>query len=65
MQELCWQKGHNWNDLNYKKKRGCTIIKVEKQLDDGLGNMFKRGKWESVETPMIFDYEYFKNFVNV
>ena len=63
MQEMCWQKGHNWNDLNYKKKRGCTIIKVEKQLYDGSGNMFKRGKWESIETPMIFNYEYFKNLI--
>ena len=24
-----------------------------------------RNRWESVETPMTFDYEYFKNFVNV
>lgn len=124
MQELCWQKGHNWNDLNYKKKRGCTIVKnlyVNDMLVmptpnnyDSYSHMkenpdyddlwyqpniesdyFKnqkgrllqwvqkgradidwddwaevpitkiRNRWESVETPMIFDYEYFKNFVNV
>ena len=62
MQELCWQKGHNWNDLNYKKKRGCTIIKVQKEVTDGHV-FWSRGKWESVETPMIFNYEYFKNLI--
>ena len=62
MQELCWQKGHNWNDLNYKKKRGCTIIKVQKEVSDGHVS-WSRGKWESVETPMIFNHEYFKNLI--
>ena len=62
MQEMCWQKGHNWNDLNYKKKRGCTIIKVQKEVSDGHVS-WSRGKWESVETPMIFNYEYFKNLI--
>ena len=62
MQELCWQKGHNWNDLDYRKKRGCTIIKVQKEVSDGHVS-WSRGKWESVETPMIFDYEYFKNLI--
>lgn len=27
MQELCWQKGHNWNDLHWSKKRGNFIVK--------------------------------------
>ena len=62
MQEMCWQKGHNWNDLDYRKKRGCTIIKVQKEVTDGHV-FWSRGKWESVETPMIFDYEYFKNLI--
>ena len=62
MQELCWQKGHNWNDLDYRKKRGCTIIKVQKEVSDGHVS-WSRGKWESIETPMIFNYEYFKNLI--
>lgn len=62
MQELCWQKGHNWNDLNYKKKRGCTILKVDKEIDTPNGKV-TRGKWESVETPFNFDVEYFKNLI--
>ena len=27
MQEMCFQKGQNWNDLHWSKKRGTTIIK--------------------------------------
>ena len=27
MQELCWQKGHNWNDLHWSKKRGSFVVK--------------------------------------
>lgn len=26
MQEMCWEKGQNWNDLNYSKKRGSFIV---------------------------------------
>lgn len=122
MQELCWQKGHNWNDLIYKKKRGCTIVKnlyvndilvmptpnnydsyshMKENPDyddlwyqpDIESDYFKnqkgrllqwvqkgradidwddwaevpitkiRNRWESVETPMIFDYKYFKNLI--
>lgn len=28
MQEMCWQKGQNWNDLHFSKKRGSLITKV-------------------------------------
>ena len=27
LQELCFQKGHNWNDLDFSKKRGSLILK--------------------------------------
>lgn len=26
-QDMCFQKGHNWNDLHYTKKRGSWIVK--------------------------------------
>lgn len=54
MQEMCFQKGFNWNDLDYRKKRGCTIIK-ELNLETG------RSSWTSVETPLSFYEQYFKN----
>ncbi len=46
MQEMCFQKGHNWNDLDYSKKRGSTIIKVD-------------GKCQHTETPLVFVEDYF------
>lgn len=39
MQELCFQKGHNWNDLHWNKKRGTLIIK-NTYADDKLVNKF-------------------------
>lgn len=27
MQEMCFKKGHNWNDLHWSKKRGSFIVK--------------------------------------
>ena len=29
MQEMCFQKGHNWNDLHFSKKRGSLIVKQQ------------------------------------
>jgi tRNA(His) 5'-end guanylyltransferase len=51
MQEMCFQKGYNWNDLEYYKKRGSTII--------------KNNEWINIETPLIFTHEYFEQFVNI
>lgn len=60
MQELIFQKGFNWNDLNYKKKRGCTIIKQQEQFLNKNGESYNRGKWKSVETPFTFSSLYFE-----
>ncbi|MDC7248501.1 MAG: tRNA(His) guanylyltransferase Thg1 family protein [Sphaerochaetaceae bacterium] len=38
MQEMCFQKGQNWNDLHFSKKRGSFVIKntyVDGNLYDG------------------------------
>lgn len=50
LQEMIFQKGQNWNDLHWSKKRGSFVMKNE--------------QWEIVETPMIFNYEYFQQFIN-
>lgn len=50
LQEMIFQKGQNWNDLHWSKKRGSFIMKNE--------------QWEIVETPMVFNYTYFQQFVN-
>lgn len=44
MQEMCFQKGYNWNDLEYYKKRGSFVIKqnyingINKNSKDDRGN---------------------------
>lgn len=48
MQEMCFQKGVNWNDLPIKQKRGRLIVKCESEV-----NGVKRNKWVSIE-PEIF-----------
>ena len=52
MQEMIFQKGQNWNDLDYRKKRGCTIKKVLELFTREDGTKFVRGKWKSIETPI-------------
>lgn len=46
MQEMCWQKGHNWNDLHCSKKRGTFILKYG-PYDDSNRTFWKA----SDETP--------------
>lgn len=56
LQDLCWQKGQNWNDLAAEKKRGTFIVKQEYTLE--VKTLFGtqstlRTKWESIETPQF------------
>jgi len=46
MQELCFQKGVNWNDFEPKKKRGRLIVKEYYQKGEAI-----RSRWVSVEPP--------------
>jgi tRNA(His) guanylyltransferase len=46
MQEMSFQKGHNWNDLHFSKKRGSFIVKT-------TDSQTLRAKWEVVETPIF------------
>lgn len=48
MQEMCFQKGINWNDYPAKLKRGRLIIKTEFQKEGAT-----RTKWVSVEPPIF------------
>lgn len=62
MQEMCFQMGHNWNDLDYSKKRGTFIIK-HGEFVDANGVMTLRSKWGPTETPMTFTEEHFKQWL--
>lgn len=48
MQELCFQKGVNWNDFPVKLKRGRLILKKKYEKDGAL-----RTKWGSTEPPVF------------
>lgn len=48
LQEMCFQKGVNWNNLPVKQKRGRLIVKTSYELNGGI-----RTKWESIEPPIF------------
>ena len=64
MQEMCFQKGYNWNDLHFSKKRGSFIIKntyvdgILRKLPCEIENdSVIRSKWEVVEIKNLFPIE--------
>ena len=72
MQEMIFQKGFNWNDLDSGKKRGRFIVKNiyinDKLVDDMLSfnkqkNDIIRNKWEVVETPLTFNHKHFEQWL--
>jgi tRNA(His) 5'-end guanylyltransferase len=48
MQEMCFQKGVNWNDYPVKLKRGRLIIKEEYEKNGAF-----RTRWISTESPIF------------
>lgn len=71
MQELIFQKGINWNDYDFRKKRGAVIGKVEKVLTKSSNyydpntsyvpseHTFTRNVWEVIETPTFTQDRFF------
>jgi len=62
MQEMCFQKGYNWNDLHFSKKRGSFVLKtttfrgviMDLASDEPFKETgYKRNIWEVVETPIF------------
>lgn len=57
MQEMCFQKGVNWNDFDPKLKRGRLIMKTEVQLDapfiaaNCCQHTYTRNVWTSIAAP--------------
>jgi tRNA(His) 5'-end guanylyltransferase len=59
MQEMIFQKGINWNDYDFREKRGAVIGKVEVQIEGGA----IRNRWEVIDTPIFTqDREFFTKF---
>lgn len=60
MQELIFQKGINWNDYDFRKKRGAVIGKVQKVVGD---RETIRNVWEVVDTPIFTqDRDFFNKY---
>lgn len=57
LQEMIFQKGTNWDDFDYGKKRGRFIVKQEYDKEG-----VTRSKWDLIETPMQFSAEDFKQW---
>jgi tRNA(His) guanylyltransferase len=54
LQEMCFQKGKNWNDVSVRNKRGGFVTKVKSTISstvDGQITSLTRNRWESVECP--------------
>lgn len=71
-QEMCFQKGHNWNNLHFSKKRGSFIVKnnyINGKLVDDIypfalnKSDVARTKWEVVETPLTFTNANFEQWI--
>lgn len=54
LQEMCWQKGHNWNDLPVHLKRGRCVVRVPRMVESGEGETVMRHSWMVDDTPPIF-----------
>lgn len=47
-QEMCFQKGVNWNDFNVILKRGRLIVKEEYKKEDAI-----RSRWTTINPPIF------------
>lgn len=63
-QELCWQKGQNWNDLHYSKKRGSFIIKENYEVENENG-ITLRSRWSIDETPEFSTTDIIENLIKL
>jgi tRNA(His) 5'-end guanylyltransferase len=77
MQEMIFQKGINWNDYDFRKKRGAVIGKVEKLFKKRSNyydpntsyipseHTFTRNVWEVIEAPIFTQDRWFiKGLIN-
>jgi tRNA(His) 5'-end guanylyltransferase len=61
-QELCFQKGKNWNDVSVRNKRGGFIIKKLRMEEEEDGCLYERHSWELTECPH-FTVEELKKYI--
>jgi len=71
LQELCFQKGHNWNDVPTRHKRGRCIVKEQYPVvisnREGLAETVMRSRWTVDEEIPVFsqDREYINKYLAI
>ena len=67
MQDMIFQKGINWNDYDFRRKRGAVIGRVPVIMNNiELGQTYTRNQWRVVETPIFTqDKEFIKSFLPI
>jgi tRNA(His) guanylyltransferase len=67
LQEMCFQKGRNWNDLPAHIKRGRCIVKETYEIDDMGSVAHSRSRWVVDNNPPIFteNREYVNRYLEV
>jgi len=61
LQEMCFQKGHNWNDLPVKHRRGQCIVR--KTYEHTVGETVTvRSRWETDENIPLFSED--RGYIN-
>jgi tRNA(His) guanylyltransferase len=45
LQEMCFQKGHNWSNLDTWRKRGICMVRTKCDLVNHKGEAFSRNRW--------------------
>lgn len=58
LQEMCFVKGHNWNDLPTTHKRGRCILKVDDVVGQHIDRPIVRGRWTVDRQIPIFSEEH-------
>lgn len=71
LQEMCFQKGHNWNDVPTRHKRGRCIVKEQYPVEitnrEGLTDTVMRSRWTVDEEIPVFsqDREYINKYLAI
>ena len=58
LQDMCFDKGHNWNDLHFSKKRGSLILNntyIDNRIVDGDNIEFYRNGYGSFKEPCYME----------
>ena len=53
LMDICWQKGHNWNNLSVQEKRGTAVYKTEVKKNTAHGEVVRKKFIVDENTPIF------------